>query len=159
MKCFFPRRILHISTISSVVGVALTSSLALAGSVDRVWGTVEVDSNNSVIQVQASSGPNGENAQGSFSHKEGSIQHSGDVTCLSVIGKWAVVGGVITESNLPNAQGTTYLLFINENSKDEGTRVATLSGYTPVPGPTCPSPVQLEGLIANKGKIVVQDKN
>ena len=116
--------------------------------------------------VLARSGPNGENAVGFFASEAfvGLVGNpfSGKVTCLRVEGNRAVVAGIVTKSQAPNAPvGSGALLEFTDNGFPGAGRDTNLNfiGYGPSDPEltTCPFVDDFPEITITKGDVAVHD--
>lgn len=132
---------------------------AAQGEKDMVAGTAHFDqfAPRVDVHVNATSGPNGEDARGWWRYDQsdgGAFDLVGEVTCLNVTGNSALLSGVITEG----AQaGTFFLQFVQDAGSpgSDGDNSVTLSTGLPTdPGCRAQFP---GGIPATGGNYVVKD--
>ncbi len=109
--------------------------------------------------VNAQSGPSGEDPRGHFYYQavDPSLDFDirGRVTCLTVVGNRATVGGVVERSNdptFPAGQGVWF--FIRDDDEGAGDAFEARGTATPE---TCPPPIEEPFFLNNQGNWVVHD--
>jgi hypothetical protein len=108
-----------VGALVGAIGVASADS-----NQDRVsgMGRSEDPFNDARLIVNATSGPSGEDPQGSFAYKQISngttlYDFSGRVTCVNVNGNLAGLAGVVTKSETPSTAPEGSTVFININDR------------------------------------------
>jgi hypothetical protein len=146
-----------ISAIASLVVLAIAPASAGADE-DFVTGSVMLNDcplGCFIATVDAHSGPLGQNATGTAQYGLRQNQVGGPVTCLTVSGNRAVVGG---ESVL--FLGPGYLFVVEDNAATGAPdRFAFATGSLPAPPTSCPAPDDLDVSFvpAISGDLVVHD--
>jgi hypothetical protein len=160
--------------LSAAMALALLTSLALGSSAanathsegggphqDLVAGTgrFEVFPGEAVkIHVNAKSGPSGEDARGRFSvNHEGFYAVRGEVTCLSVVGNRATVGGEITQAQgeLEGFEGFGILIIVEDNGEGDEPNDGVISSVVATPPEQCSVPFEVRPI--EQGDYIVHD--
>jgi hypothetical protein len=129
---------------------------ATAGSRPSVTGAAKFADVVPGADAQVRINAHGDPARGNFSVEQGAPlgSISGTVTCITVVGNQASVGGVIEESSDPSDVGQGFIQFVEDNgSPGQGDFSETVWPVTP-PGATCPAPIHPEFQV-NQGNYVV----
>jgi hypothetical protein len=151
----------------SAAGIAWSAGVLDGGPAQiRVYGggQVATPAGPRTISLTASANPQGREAYGSFRYGAGV---RGDVTCLTVAGNNALVGGFIREGS-PNVVGLDFLYAVTDNGlPGSGADTAGFIDILPeldYPGlpadfpRTCPSDINLEvfGVFPLTGDVSIQ---
>jgi hypothetical protein len=123
-RTFNARRLLPAMVLSGALAAVTLSAAGIAWSAGildngpaqiRVYGGGQVATptpNPRIISLTASANPQGREAYGSFRYSGGRVR--GDVTCLTVAGNNALVGGFIREGS-PDVVGLDFLYAVTDN--------------------------------------------
>ena len=151
--------VLGLVTIAVIALAAIggtTQSQASSNSQDFVTGSAMFDVVQAHVVVSAHSGPAGEDPGGHFSLDQGigDIQVWAEVTCLTVAGNLAVIGGETVRSRSGIPAGTGVLQSVQDfGSPGDMDRSQTIVGV--------PTPVNCAlfapGFQADRGNYVVND--
>ena len=163
MKWIFP-----IAAITLVLVVTMVSPNIANAQLNSALGSAHIDAADTqiLINVAAHSGSLGENPFGHYHFQTvpgdiAMVELDADVTCLSVVGNLATVGGFVTQFvvNGVAVTGVHGLLQIFEDNRALGVPDA-VSGVTTLPdAPSiCPPPNPAAAtFVINRGNIVVHD--
>jgi len=96
------------------------------------------------IEVDAISGPDGDDAAGTFWTKYPSLELRGRVACLTVSGNHASVGGIVEETSSPatNPVGSAVHLGITDNGSPGAGRDLEVTYLVSRDPSSCPVPLQ-----------------
>jgi hypothetical protein len=157
--------LMSMTVLAMMAGGANATHTAGAGpNDDFATGTVQGGAPATVdfhIHVNANSGPAGENPKGQYFVRAdifvaGGVDFSGRVTCLTVVGNAAMIGGAVerSEATVP-AEGTGVFIVAEDNGEPgDADRVNLI--FTATPPTVCPAPALFNSPIL-QGNFVVHD--
>jgi hypothetical protein len=166
------RRISRFVAALSVIGaVAVVPAVpASAETADLVAGTGQFLGDGSPafpgieLYVTARGGRSGEAASGRFSFRTENVagvpNSQGSVTCVSVVGNAAVIGGAIEKSDTPTPDGFSGVIMEVRDNGEPGQTVDDQFNFFIVPNPvlSCPSPPFINGLVSvDRGNFVLHN--
>ena len=144
--------------VGSVASALLLSSIAMpafAQTGDSVTGSGAAGTGT--FTVNATSGPSGENATGTYTTNLAIGTIIGTVTCLTVSGNTAAIGGVIEAGSTAAAPGTGFVASFKDNAGTGNPDVTTLQLSPFTPGTTCPAPSFVSPAAVTAGDVVIVD--
>jgi len=123
---------------TATVKVAGDDSVRGSGTRPIFNGTAPV-----YVEVDAISGPNGEEPSGTFATRYPTYELRGRVVCLTVAGQRASVGGIVEQSSEPSFAVGSGVLFAFTDAGEPGAGVDSQISYLNASDPgACPIPLQ-----------------
>jgi hypothetical protein len=163
------KRLLAALTLALLCSVALAVSAANATHSDDTGPNHDFVNGSGILDrgdgaaakfhVNAKSAADGSQAQGKMFLQDKNLpmdqSFQADVTCLSVDGNSASIGGVVTRSNDPgNPEGSGVQAFVTDNG-EPGDQDGFLVVFTESPPEVCEDPISIT--VSEKGNFVVHE--
>jgi len=144
-----------LACVSAIAGA--THARGISPDQDNVTGSTKFIVPNAHVRIEAHSDANGQNPRGKFYLEQDPLSFGGAITCLTVSGNKATIGGRVDRSKpgLP-AVGSGWIQEVEDNGSP-GDMDSSLTTVFVTPPPNCPAPPVSTLITAEQGNYVVHD--